>query len=113
MLLDFENLSSSQKLEVDEISTELKREFEDLIKTIGDKNKYNKDLFFSNIISRNNDENQLFYSLCLIELSQRLYSENKIKKIIIINEYISIIESFGGNPNFANGILESISNKKL
>lgn len=82
MLLDFENLSSSQKLEVDEISTELKREFEDLIKTIGDKNKYNKDLFFSNIISRNNDENQLFYSLCLIELSQRLYSENKIKKII-------------------------------
>ena len=33
----------------------------------------------------------------------------KIKKIIIINEYISIIESFGGNPNFANGILENIS----
>ena len=54
MKLDFENLSSGQKLEVDEISTELKIEFENLIKTIGDKNKNNKDFFFSNIISRNN-----------------------------------------------------------
>ena len=85
MLLDFENLSSSQKLEVDEISTELKIEFENLIKTIGDKNKNNKDFFFSNIISRNNDENRLFYNLCLIELSQRLCNENKIEKIITSN----------------------------
>ena len=66
MLLDFENLSSGQKLEVDRISTELKIEFEGLIKTIGNKNKDNKDFFFSNIISRNNDENRLFYNLCLI-----------------------------------------------
>ena len=85
MNLDFENLSSDQKLEVDEISTELKIEFENLIKTIGDKNKNNKDLFFSNIISRNNDENRLFYNLCLIELSQRLCNENKIEKIITSN----------------------------
>ena len=35
--------------------------------------------------------------------------DKKFKRIIIINEYISIIESFGGNPNFANGILENIS----
>ena len=85
MLLDFENLSSGQKLEVDEISTELKIEFENLIKTIGDKNKNNKDFFFSNIISRNNDENRLFYNLCLIELSRRLYNKNKIEKIITSN----------------------------
>ena len=45
MLLDFENLSSGQKLEVDRISTELKIEFEGLIKTIGNKNKDNKDFF--------------------------------------------------------------------
>ena len=45
MLLDFENLSSSQKIEVDKISTELKIEFESLIKTIGNKNKDNKDFF--------------------------------------------------------------------
>ena len=32
-----------------------------------------------------------------------------IKKITLINEYISIIEVFGGNPDFANGILENIS----
>ena len=36
--------------------------------------------------------------------------ENRFTKITIINEYIGIIEAFGGNPNFANGILESISN---
>ena len=32
-----------------------------------------------------------------------------MQELTIINEYISIIESFGGNPNFANGILEKIS----
>ena len=40
------------------------------------------------------------YELCFVK---------RFNKITIINEYISIIESFGGNPNFANGILESIS----
>ena len=34
----------------------------------------------------------------------------KFKKKTIINEYVSIIQVFGGNPNFANGILENISN---
>ena len=38
-----------------------------------------------------------------------LLFEKKFKKLTIINEYISIIEVFGGNPDFANGILESIS----
>ena len=38
-----------------------------------------------------------------------LLFETKFKKITIINEYISIIEVFGGNPDFANGILENIS----
>ena len=42
------------------------------------------------------------YELCFVK---------RFNKIIIINEYISIIESFGGNPNFANGILENISQK--
>ena len=39
MLLDFENLSSGQKLEVDRISTELKIEFEGLIKLLAIKIK--------------------------------------------------------------------------
>ena len=38
-----------------------------------------------------------------------LLFETNFKKITIINEYISIIEVFGGNPDFANGILENIS----
>lgn len=38
-----------------------------------------------------------------------LLFETKFKKLTIINEYISIIEVFGGSPDFANGILENIS----
>ena len=38
-----------------------------------------------------------------------LLFESKFKKLTLINEYISIIEVFGGNPDFANGILENIS----
>ena len=35
----------------------------------------------------------------------------KFKKLTIINEYISIIDVFGGNKDFANGILDNISKK--
>ena len=38
-----------------------------------------------------------------------LLFEKQFKKLTIINEYISIIEVFGGSPDFANGILENIS----
>ena len=38
-----------------------------------------------------------------------LLFDKKFKKLTIINEYISIIEVFGGSPDFANGILENIS----
>ena len=38
-----------------------------------------------------------------------LLFERKFKKLTLINEYISIIEVFGGSPDFANGILENIS----
>ena len=39
--------------------------------------------------------------------------EKQFTKVTIINEYISIIEAFGGNANFANGILENISKINL
>tara|TARA_B100000123_G_C25724912_1_gene426474 strand:+ start:419 stop:892 length:474 start_codon:yes stop_codon:yes gene_type:complete len=38
-----------------------------------------------------------------------LLFENKFKKLTIMNEYISIFEVFGGNADFANGILDNIS----
>ena len=68
-----------------------------------------------NIISKHLSEKWSFNRLSETEKSvlrlatYELCYDKKFKKIIIINEYISIIESFGGNPNFANGILESIS----
>ena len=68
-----------------------------------------------NIISKHLSEKWSFNRLSETEKSvlrlatYELCFDKKFKKIIIINEYISIIESFGGNPNFANGILENIS----
>ena len=68
-----------------------------------------------NIISKHLSEKWSFNRLSETEKSVlrlatfELCYDKKFKKIIIINEYISIIESFGGNPNFANGILENIS----
>ena len=67
------------------------------------------------IISKHLSEKWSFNRLSETEKSvlrlatYELCYDKKFKKIIIINEYISIIESFGGNPNFANGILENIS----
>ena len=68
-----------------------------------------------NIISKHLSKKWSFNRLSETEKSvlrlatYELCYDKKFKKIIIINEYISIIETFGGNPNFANGILENIS----
>ena len=40
------------------------------------------------------------FELCLLK---------QFNKVTIINEYVSIVRAFGGNTNFANGILEKIS----
>ena len=79
------------------------------------KGVYKNILSIDNIISRHLSEKWSFNRLSETEKSvlrlatYELCYDKKFKKIIIINEYISIIESFGGNPNFANGILENIS----
>ena len=68
-----------------------------------------------NIISKHLSEKWSFNRLSETEKSvlrlatYELCFDKKFKKIIIINEYISIIETFGGNPNFANAILQNIS----
>ena len=38
-----------------------------------------------------------------------LLFEKKFTRLTIMNEYISIFEVFGGNTDFANGILDNIS----
>ena len=79
------------------------------------KGVYKNILSIDNIISKHLSEQWSFNRLSETEKSvlrlatYELCFDKKFKKIIIINEYISIIESFGGNPNFANGILENIS----
>ena len=72
-------------------------------------------LSIDDIISKNLSKKWSFNRLSETEKSvlrlatYELCFDKKFNKITIINEYISIIDSFGGNPNFANGILENIS----
>ena len=67
------------------------------------------------IISDNLSQDWSFERLSKTEISilrsatYELCFFKKFNKVTIINEYISIFEVFGGNTNFANGILENIS----
>ena len=79
------------------------------------KGVYKNILSIDSIICKHLSKNWSFNRLSETEKSvlrlatYELCFDKRFKKITIINEYISIIESFGGNPNFANGILENIS----
>jgi N utilization substance protein B len=86
----------------------------DLLNTII-KGVCNNILKIDEIISNKLSKNWSIGRLSEIEKSvlrlatYELLFEKKFKKLTIINEYISIIEVFGGSPDFANGILENIS----
>ena len=79
------------------------------------KGVFKNKLSIDDIITRHLSKDWSFNRLSETEKSvlrlatYELCFDKRFKKITIINEYISIIESFGGNPNFANGILENIS----
>ena len=76
---------------------------------------YKNILKIDEIISKNLSKNWSINRLSVTEKSVlrlatfELLFEKKFKKLTIINEYISIIDVFGGSPDFANGILENIS----
>ena len=95
------------ELGIKQIDTEL---FNSITKGV-----YKNILSIDNIICKHLSKNWSFNRLSETEKSvlrlatYELCFDKRFKKITIINEYISIIESFGGNPNFANGILENIS----
>ena len=95
------------------IEMNIKKIDEDLFNNIvnGVNNNISK---IDNIIINNLSENWSIDRLSKTELSvfrlaifELLFHKNFTKKTII-NEYISIFEAFGGNANFANGILENI-----
>ena len=79
------------------------------------KGVYKNILQIDEIISKKLSKNWSIDRLSEIEKSvlrlatYELLFERKFKKLTLINEYISIIEVFGGSPDFANGILENIS----
>ena len=118
MILDFNNLSSSQKLEIDKISNEIENNFHNFVEELFVKNKDNIDLLFSNIISRNNDENSIFYNLCLFQLSLKLNEEGKLSKIItsrieqteILKQKIKNINIITRKKNVLSNIYKIIKN---
>ena len=70
------------------------------------------------IITENLSEDWSLERLSKTEISvfrlavYELCYEQMFSKKTVINEYISIFEAFGGNTDFANGILENISQNK-
>ena len=86
----------------------------ELLKTII-RGVYRNISIIDEIISKNLSKNWSIDRLSETEKSvlrlatYELLFERKFKKVTLINEYISIIEVFGGSPDFANGILENIS----
>ena len=84
--------------------------FYSIIKGV-DKNILKIDKIISNNLSENwsldrlSKTELLVFRLAVYELCY----EKMFDKKTVINEYISIFEAFGGNTNFANGILENIS----
>lgn len=90
-MLDFNNLTNEQYLELDKVRTFIKNDYENLLRNIYKKNIDCKEILFSNIISRNNEENNLFYDLCLMELAKILSKKKKISKIITKNKSQAII----------------------
>ena len=87
--------------------------FYSIIKGVDEKN-----LKIDEIITENLSEKWSFERLSKTEISvfrlavYELCYEQMFSKKTVINEYISIFEAFGGNTDFANGILENISQNK-
>ena len=75
------------------------------------KNKDEIDNLISDHLSTNwsLDRLSLTEKIILRSATYELVFENNFKKVTIINEYVSIMTSFGGNPSFTNAILEKIS----
>ena len=88
--------------------------FETIIKGV-----YNNLLKIDEIISNNLSRNWSIDRLSQTEktvlrlATYELLFEKKFTRLTIMNEYISIFEVFGGNADFANGILDNISKTKL
>lgn len=88
--------------------------FETIIK--GVYNNLSKiDEIISNNLSRNWSIDRLSQTekTILRLATYELLFEKKFTRLTIMNEYISIFEVFGGNADFANGILDNISKTKI
>jgi N utilization substance protein B len=87
--------------------------FYSIIKGVDEKN-----LKIDKIITENLSEKWSLERLSKTEISvfrlavYELCYKQMFSKKTVINEYISIFEAFGGNTDFANGILENISQNK-
>ena len=72
-------------------------------------------LLIDDIISQNLSDKWILDRLSIIEISIfrlavfELYLDINFSTKTIINEYVSIFDTFGGNVDFANGLLDKVS----
>ena len=81
MILNLSNLEKKQQIQLDKIFHSCKEEVENLIyKTL---KKEKNEIIFSNLISRNPEENNLYYKLSIVRLIEFYLKKQKIEKVII------------------------------
>ncbi len=85
MILDLTNLKKTQQIKLDKIYHNCNKEIENLIYKILYKEK--KKIIFSNLISRNPEENNLYYKLSVLKLIEFYIKKKKIKKVILKDFY--------------------------
>ena len=81
MILDLTNLKKNQQIELDKIFHNCKKKVENLIYKILKKEK--KEFIFSNLVSRNPEENNLYYKLSVLKLIDYYKKKGKIHKVIL------------------------------
>tara|TARA_B100002051_G_scaffold244096_1_gene250440 strand:- start:2490 stop:4133 length:1644 start_codon:yes stop_codon:yes gene_type:complete len=86
MILDLFNLNKQQQNQLDKIYNENKDNLEKIFFNLINKDKKNF-LVFSFLISRNPEENNLYYKICVLKLIE-YYAKKKILKKVIANNYI-------------------------
>ena len=99
------------ELDIDKIEEKL---FEDLLFGVNDHKSFIDNFIRENLSSKWKLERLAINEINVLRLSvYEICYKKKFDKKTLINEYTSIFKSFGGNPDFANGILNLISKKSL
>jgi len=86
MIIDLDNLNHNQLKKLDGIYNKYQLSIEKIIFKLIKKNKSDT-LILSNLVSRNPEENSLYYKISILKLIEYYNKKKKIKKIILKDTY--------------------------